>query len=201
MTQEQFEALGIEKSLAKKAADASVKELEGYVSKETYDTTEQECKQLETSANDYKTQLETLKASAGDNEALKQQIADLQTQNQQKETEYQEELKNLKLTNAIKMAIASSAQDSDLVAGLVDRKKLILGEDGKVTGLDEQVKALKESKPFLFKQEQKQTEQTERRGFFPLGNHKDEGSEKEGPLSMKEAIAARLNMGAEGNGK
>ena len=30
MTQEQFEALGIEKSLAKKAADASVKELEGY---------------------------------------------------------------------------------------------------------------------------------------------------------------------------
>ena len=153
MTQEQFETLGIEKSLAKKAADASVKELEGYVSKETYDATEQERKQLETSANDYKTQLETLKASAGDNEALKQQIADLQTQNQQKETEYQEELKNLKLTNAIKMAIASSAQDSDLVAGLVDRKKLILGEDGKVTGLDEQVKALKESKPFLFKQE------------------------------------------------
>lgn len=40
MTQEQFEALGIEKSLAKKAADASAKELEGYVSKETYDTTE-----------------------------------------------------------------------------------------------------------------------------------------------------------------
>ena len=36
-----------------------------------------------------------------DNEALKQQIADLQTQNQQKETEHQEELKNLKLTNAI----------------------------------------------------------------------------------------------------
>lgn len=29
MTQEQFEALGIEKSLAKKAADASAKELEG----------------------------------------------------------------------------------------------------------------------------------------------------------------------------
>ena len=61
------------------------------------------------------------------------------------------------VTNAIKMAIASSAQDSDLVAGLVDRKKLILGEDGKVTGLDEQVKALKESKPFLFKQEQKKS--------------------------------------------
>ena len=78
MTQEQFEALGIEKSLAKKAADESKKELEGYVAKETYDTTEQQRKQLETTVNDYKTQLDTLKTSAGDNEALKQQIADLQ---------------------------------------------------------------------------------------------------------------------------
>ena len=35
MTQEQFEALGIEKSLAKKAAEESKKELEGYVAKDT----------------------------------------------------------------------------------------------------------------------------------------------------------------------
>ena len=93
MTQEQFEALGIEKSLAKKAADESKKELEGYVAKETYDTTEQQRKQLETTVNDYKTQLDTLKTSAGDNEALKQQIADLQEQNRQKDTEHQNELR------------------------------------------------------------------------------------------------------------
>ena len=37
MTQEQFEALGIEKSLAKKAAEESKKELENYVAKETFD--------------------------------------------------------------------------------------------------------------------------------------------------------------------
>ena len=91
------------------------------------------------------------KESAGDNEALKQQIADLQEQNRQKDTEHQNELKTLKLTNAIKMAISSTAQDSDLVAGLVDRNKLILGEDGKVAGLEEQVKALKESKTSVYK--------------------------------------------------
>lgn len=34
MTQEQFETLGIEKSLAKKAAEVSQEELKGYVSKE-----------------------------------------------------------------------------------------------------------------------------------------------------------------------
>lgn len=102
MTQEQFEALGIEKSLAKKAADESKKELEGYVAKETYDTTEQQRKQLETTVNDYKTQLDTLKASAGDNEALKQQIADLQEQNRQKDTEHQNELKTLSLPMQLK---------------------------------------------------------------------------------------------------
>lgn len=138
-------------------------------------------------------------ASAGDNEALKQQIADLQEQNRQKDTEHQNELKALKLTNAIKMAISSTAQDSDLVAGLVDRNKLILGEDGKVTGLEEQVKALKESKPFLFKQEQ-QTGKG-KKGFFPLGAPKAEPGGEEGHVSMKEAIAAKLNLGSEGKGE
>lgn len=198
MTQEQFEALGIEKGLAKKAADASGKELEGYVSKTTYDETEQKRAQLETTVNDYKTQLDTLKTTAGDNEALKQQIADLQTQNQQKDQQHQAELKELKMSNAIKNAISASALDCDIVAGLLDRKKLILGDDGKLTGLEEQVKALKESKPFLFKREEKSQG---RKGFFPLGNQKEGDSGKEGPMSMKEAIAARLNMGAEGKGE
>ena len=44
MTQEQFEALGIEKTLAKKAAEESAKELKGYVDKDTFDAKEQERK-------------------------------------------------------------------------------------------------------------------------------------------------------------
>ena len=79
----------------------------------------------------------------------------------------------------IKMAISSTAQDSDLVAGLVDRNKLILGEDGKVAGLEEQVKALKESKPFLFKQEQ-QTGKG-KKGFFPLGAPKTRAGRRRRP--------------------
>lgn len=200
MTQEQFEALGIEKSLAKKAAEESKKELEGYVTRDTFDQTEQQRKQLETSVNDYKGQLDTLKATAGDNAALTQQITDFQNQIKQKDLEHQQEIKDLKLTNAIKLAISATAQDSDLVAGLVDRNKLILGEDGKITGLDEQVKSLKESKPFLFKVEQKSPA---RKGFFPLGTRDTgEGSGSEGVrMTMKEAIAAKLNMGADEKGE
>lgn len=198
MTQEQFEALGLDKNLAKKAAEESSKELEGYVKKESYDQIDQEKKQLEASLTDHKKQLEDLKKTAGDNADLTKQIADFQTQMQQKEADHQKEIKDLKLTNAIKIAVAASAQDGDLVAGLIARDKLILGDDGKVTGLDEQVKALKESKPFLFKQEEKPNP---KRGFFPLSGKQPDGGKdgNEGHMTMKEAIAAKLNlMGAEG---
>lgn len=103
------------------------------------------------------------------------------------------------MTNAIKMAIAVTAQDSDIVAGLVDRNKLILSDDGKVTGLEEQLKTIKESKPFLFKQEESKS--SGKRGFFPLGPKEKGGEGEKGQVSMKEAIAARLNLGTEGKGE
>lgn len=192
MKKEEFVALGIDEKLADKAAEESKKELSGYVPKTRFDEVNEAKKQLETSSNDYKTQLETLKTSAGDNETLKQQIADLQVQNQQKDAEYQKQLKDLQLTNAIKLAIADSAQDCDLVAGLVDKSKLILGDDGKVTGLDEQVKTLKESKAFLFKEAPKTQTQNPVPGF-KVGSVVTPGQASvEGKVSMKDAIAAKL---------
>lgn len=125
-----------------------------YVEKTEFDEVKQAKKQLEIDVKDRDTQLETLKKSAGDNATLKQQIEQLQNDNKKKDEEYQAELKDLKLTNAIKLAITDSAQDIDLVTGLIDKSKLILSEDGKVTGLDEQVTGLKESKSFLFKSEE-----------------------------------------------
>ena len=100
-----------------------------------------------------------------DVESFKKQIEDLQTENKSKDEQHQTELKDLKLTNAIKSAILGKAQDEDLVAGLLDKSKLILGEDGKITGLDEQLTSLQESKKFLFKQE----EQQQQAGFVPIG--------------------------------
>lgn len=191
MKKEEFVALGIDEKLAEKAAEESKKELSGYVPKTRFDEVNEAKKQLETSANDYKTQLEALKTSAGDNETLKQQIADLQAQNQQKDAEYQEKLKDMQLTSAIKLAIADSAQDCDLVAGLVDKTKLILGDDGKVTGLDEQVKSLKESKGFLFKEHNPQVQNPV--PGFKVGAVVTPGQTSgDGKVSMKDAIAAKL---------
>lgn len=61
------------------------------------------------------------------------------------------DLKNLRIDSAVKLKLSGTAQDVDIVAGLIDKTKLIVSDDGTVAGLDEQINPLKQSKPFLFK--------------------------------------------------
>ena len=61
-----------------------------------------------------------------------------------------QEMEDRELDYALRGAV-TDAQDADLVLGLLDRGKL-KRKDGKVEGLDEQLQALRKSKPFLFVQ-------------------------------------------------
>lgn len=151
MTKEQLIAMGVDETLAQKVAAASTEEFKGYVTKERFNEVNEAKKDLEGQVSDRDKQLETLKKSTGDVEGLKTKIEELQTANKTSTTEYETKLKDLQFSNAIKLAIADKAQDVDLVAGLFDKSKLILSDDGKITGLDDQVKSLQESKAFLFK--------------------------------------------------
>ena len=151
MKKEEFAALGISEELAAKAEAASKKELEGYVPKSQLDTVEAENKTLKQSVADRDKQLEELKKSSGDNEALQKQIKELQDANKEAAKKHADELKELRLTNAIKLAVAGKVHDEDMAAALFDRSKLVLTEDGKVAGLEEQLKSIQEAKSFLFK--------------------------------------------------
>lgn len=150
MKKEDFVGLGISEELAEKAAEASKKELDSYVPRTRLNEEIQKKRNAEQSYETAKSQLETLKASAGNNEELKTQIKKLQDELKEKEGVYESQIADLRMTNAITAAIGSSARDPEIVASLLDKKKLILSEDGKVTGLDEQLKEIKESKAFLF---------------------------------------------------
>lgn len=127
--------------------------------KSDYETLKQQLEAQTAQMAERDAQLETLKKSAGDNEALTKQIADLQAENTAAKEKYESDMKELKIITAIKQAVGESAQDADLVAGLFDKSKLILSEDGKVTGLEEQLKSLKKEKAFLFKEEKPQQPQ------------------------------------------
>ncbi len=122
-----------------------------YVGKGKFDELTTAKSELDKQIKERDKQLDDLKKNAGNKEALEQQIADLKAANKKAAEDYEQKIKDTKLDAAIKIAVGSSAQDVDIVAGLIDRSKLILSDDGKVTGLDEQVKELQTSKAFLFK--------------------------------------------------
>lgn len=194
MKKEEFIALGISEELASKAADASKKELETYVPKADFESANQAKGQLEKDIKERDKQLEDLKKNSGDNAELKKQIETLQEENKVAMEKNEADMKELKLSTAIKLAITESAQDADLVTGLFDKSKLILSDDGKVTGLEEQLKSIKESKPFLFKEVKSDTDP--KPGFRPLGapgqqTHTTTKTD-DGKVDMKSAIEAKL---------
>lgn len=154
MNQEElFAELGIavdKKEAAKKALTAF---LDGaYVPKSRFNEVNEEKKTLTATVADRDKQLETLKKSTGDLDALKNQIKSLQDANKKAQEEADAKMKELSINDAIKLAIVDKAQDVDIVSSLFDKTKLILGDDGKITGLDEQLKELQKNKAFLFKQ-------------------------------------------------
>lgn len=188
MNKQQFLDLGLTEEQAKKAEVESKKELEGYIPKARFDEVNEAKKQLDKDIKARDKQIEDIKKNAGDNEELKQQIETLQTENKTAKEKYEADLKDLQISNAIKLAIADKAQDADLVAGLFDKSKLILGEDGKVTGLEEQLKELKENKGFLFKTDEPTEQPTP--GFKLGGNGGNPEPQGGDTPSIKGALTA-----------
>lgn len=124
--------------------------------KEKFDEANTAKKAAEDALKDRDTQLAELKKSAGDNEALKEQISKLQNDNKTAAEQYEKDMQDLKLATALKLTLAGEAHDPDLVAGLLDKDKIEMNEDGSIKGgLDDQLKGLRESKAFLFTEKPK----------------------------------------------
>jgi len=172
MKKEEFTALGISEELAAKAEAASLKELGSYVEKSKHDEVVEENKTLKTQVADRDKQLEILKASAGDNEELKKQIETMKQQNADQEKAHKAEMAQLRLDNAIDAALtAAGAKNGKAVKALIDVSKVKLGEDGKLTGWDDQIKAVQKSDGYLFN-----LQKNNFRGFQPGAS----GDEKPG---------------------
>lgn len=151
MKKEEFVALGISEELAAKAEKASLKELEGYVTKDQLETANTENKNLKQQVTDRDKQLDTLKKENGDNEELKKQIEAMKQQNKEQEESHKAEIAQITLDNAIDAALtAAGARNAKAVKALMDVSKVKLGEDGKLTEWDDQLKAIQKSDAYLF---------------------------------------------------
>ncbi len=158
MKKEDLVKLGLDEEAAKKVADASAEELKGFIPKARFDEVNTEKKTLETSLAERNTQLETLKNSTGDVEAMKKQITDLQADNKTKDEAHVAEIKQLKIDAAVSAALtASKAKNEKAVKALLDLEKAELADDGTIKGLADQIKKLQgaDDSKFLFEAEKK----------------------------------------------
>lgn len=166
-------AIGLTEEQLKKIETASENELKGYVEKTKYTELEAEKKQLAEGNTTLSKQLDEVKKNSGDNAELKKQIEEMQNTNKAREKEYTDNLAKIKLDNAVEIALMSSgAKNSKAVKALLNLEKAVLGEDGKITGLEEQIKALKtaEDSSFLF------VEGPKVKGANPAGNQDKGGN-------------------------
>lgn len=122
-----------------------------WIPKSKFDEANEARKQAEEALKERDRQLADLKKAAEGNEELRKQIEELQKANKAATEQYEAKLRDMSVTTAIKLAVAGQAHDPDIIVQLVDKSKIELDAAGNIkSGLDDQIKALRESKAFLF---------------------------------------------------
>ena len=143
MTKEKLLEWGLTEEQATKVMEG----LNGFfVTKARFNEVNTELTAAKNTIKERDTQLEMLKKASGDTKALQDQITQLQA-------DHAAELKNLKISNAVELALtgAKAKNNTAVKALLADFiGKVELAEDGTVKGLDDEVKKLVEGKDTAF---------------------------------------------------
>lgn len=155
MKREELKGLGLSDEQVDKVMGihgTDVNDLKGQVSQLT---TERDA--LKQRATDSDKQLNELKAAHKDDKDFQAEIDKLKADNKAKDDAASKQLKETQLNYQTELALVKvGALNTKAASALIDKDKLSLDEKGNVTGLDEQLKALKsdDSSKFLFKAEE-----------------------------------------------
>ena len=150
MTKEKLLEWGLTEEQANKVMEG----LNGsFVTKARFNEVNTELTKAKTTITERDGQLEALKKSGADATALQEQITQLQADNKKKDADHAAELKALKISNAVELALTGAkAKNTVAVKALLADviAKAELAEDGTVKGLDDEVKKLVEGKDTAF---------------------------------------------------
>lgn len=150
MILEELLKLGISEEVAKKILELHQNTIrDNYVPLARFNEVNEEKKQYKNQVDNLNKELGKLQKQLEDNQDATQTIEQLKQQIKDKEIE----MEKVRRQNAIKFEVlkANVYDVADILPHLKD-ESIVLNDDGTITGLKEQLDALKESKPYLFKQ-------------------------------------------------
>lgn len=135
-----------------KAQEFIDKNIDGvFIPKARFDEVNEENKGLKSQIADRDTQLEQLKKSSGDNADLKAQIEKLQGENETQKEDYEAQIAQIRLDNAVDSALtAAGAKNNKAVKAMLDMTGVKLDKEGNLTGLKEQLDGVKKSDSYMF---------------------------------------------------
>ncbi len=183
MTKEELMALGLTEEQAAKVLEG----YKGYVPKTRFDEVNEAKKKAESIVAERDKQLEALKKSSGDAEALKAEIAKLQDENKAVADRYKADIKALLVNSIVERDLfkAGAKNIKAAKALLIDLDKAELDGEN-VKGLADQIKKLQEDEgsKFLFEDRSGQL-----KGFVP-GQKRDDA-----PITLGDgaSYAAKYN--------
>ena len=146
-----LEDLGLTKEQIDSVMAENGKDIEA--EKEKAATTTAELEDVKNQLKEANSTITDLKKNNVDNKALQTKVKEYEDTIKNQKTDYEAKVRNLTLDSAIEKALNNAnAKHGDLLSSKIDREKLVIGNDGKVTGLDEQIKGLKDNYKDLFEE-------------------------------------------------
>lgn len=195
MTRKQLEDLGISKEQADSIMKINGDDIENASSASAAEIKKMqaELSGLKAQVSDRDKQLEKLKASAGDNETLRKQIADLQAENSKAKETHESEMNQMKVDFAVEKALSGAkARNIKAVMALLDLTDATLDKEGNVKGLQEQIDKLAAADDTKFLFDTAPQKQQTFRGFQP-------GVSSDVPNPTAASYEARLADARKGN--
>lgn len=187
MTRKQLEDLGLSKEQADSIMKIYGEDIENARSASAAElgNMKAELSGLKTQVSDRDKQLEKLKASAGDNEAMRKQIADLQAENSRAKENHESEMNRLKVDFAVEKALSmAKARNIKAVRALLDLTDAKLDKEGNVKGLQEQIDKLASAEDTKFLFDATQQNQQKFKGFQPGASTQQKPDGKVDPTEM-----------------
>ena len=148
MTKEELKELGLtDEQVATIAEDYG----KNYVTKGQFNEKNDEVKTLKVEIDTSRKELADLQKANKSNEELTAKIEELKQNAKDRDNEYEKQINEIKLNASVERSLLSAkVKNAKAVKALLDLKDATLDSDGNIKGLDEQLKTLQKSDPYLF---------------------------------------------------